>query len=384
MKKKRIHQIFTIAASMLVGGVIGGIAVLLVFSTPLFSPFIGSLRESSRPLDLLFIIPILLLVIFVHELGHLAGGMVRGMRFLLLIVGPFQWAKSATGISFTWNLNPSLMGGLAAAVPNRQRSLLPQLLGMVLGGPLASLLLGGSAIVTVSLLNGHLPDRPLNLILLTGLFSLLIFLATAIPSRVGGMQSDGWQLIELLRGGAAVLERQLIIEIMAASLAGERPRDWNKETIAQLEQLESRDPLRRIAASLQVLYHYWDRGEYERVEPLMDWIDKHLEYYPDGFRQAVHLELALLSLDSNVGSTGHSCVAAERHMTAAAGGIVDPARRQLLAAAFALREGRFDGAQLAIIEARRVLPRGMDPGINLFTADQLDRLEGDIERSVKR
>lgn len=369
---------------MLVGGVIGGIAVPLVFSTPLFSPFIGSLRESSRPLDLLFIIPILLLVIFVHELGHMAGGMVRGMRFLLLIVGPFQWAQSVTGISFTWNLNPSLMGGLAAAVPNRQRSLLPQLLGMVLGGPLASLLLGGSAIVTVSLLNGYLPDRPLNLILLTGLFSLLIFLATAIPSRVGGMQSDGWQLIELLRGGAAVLERQLIIEIMAASLAGERPRDWDQETIAQLEQLESRDPLRRIAASLQVLYHYWDRGQYERVEPLMDWIDKHLEHYPDGFRQAVHLELALLSLDSNVGSTGHSCFAAERHMTAAAGGIVDPARRQLLAAAVALREGRFDEVQLAIIEARRVLPRGMDPGINLFTADQLDRLEGDIERSVKR
>ena len=284
------------------------------------------------------------------------------------------------GVSFNWNLKPALMGGLAAAIPDRQRPLRPQLLRLVVGGPLASLLLGAGSIT--------LAGQPVGLLtpvlLMAGLLSLVIFLATAIPFRAGGMQSDGWQLIELLRGGKSVIERQLILELVGSSLAGQRPRDWDQETIGQLEQLDSRDPLRRIAASLQVVYHYWDRGEYERVEPLMDWIDKHLEHYPDGFRQAVHLELALLSLDSNVGSTGHSCVAAERHMTAAAGGIVDPARRQLLAAAFALREGRFDEAQLAIIEARRVLPRGMDPGINLFTADQLDRLEGDIERSVKR
>lgn len=362
---------------MLVGGVIGGIAVLLVFSTPLFSPFIGSLRESSRPLDLLFIIPILLLVIFVHELGHLAGGMVRGMRFLLLIVGPFQWAQSATGISFTWNLNPSLMGGLAAAVPNRQRPLLPQLLGMVLGGPLASLLLGGSAIITVSLLNGYLPDRPLNLILLTGLFSLLIFLATAIPSRVGGMQSDGWQLIELLRGGAAVLERQLIIEIMAASLAGERPRDWDKETIGQLEQLESRDPLRRIAARTMALYHYWDRGEMIAVESLAKWLDLHLEQYPDGFRQSIHLELALLADESNRPDDF------DRHRLQSKGGIVDRSRRLLLEATLAYRNAHPDDSIRSIESARRARSRGMDPGLNLLTTDQLDRLEAKADATLK-
>jgi len=380
MNKSRIQQIVTITVSMVLGGVVGWVGISLAARVAFISRMLDQIAQLPAPLVLLLLLPTMLLVIFVHELGHLAGGLSRGMRFLLLVVGPFQWTRSTMGVSFNWNLKPALMGGLAAAIPDRQRPLRPQLLRLVVGGPLASLLLGAGSIT--------LAGQPVGLLtpvlLMAGLLSLVIFLATAIPFRAGGMQSDGWQLIELLRGGKSVIERQLILELVGSSLAGQRPRDWDQETIGQLEQLDSRDPLRRIAASLQVVYHYWDRGEYERVEPLMDWLDKHLEYYPDGFRQAVHLELALLALDSNAGSTGHSRVAAERHMTAAAGGIVDPARRQLLAAAFALREGRFDGAQLAIIEARRVLPRGMDPGINLFTADQLDRLEGDIERSVKR
>ena len=380
MNKSRIQQIVTITVSMVLGGVVGWVGISLAARVAFISRMLDQIAQLPAPLVLLLLLPTMLLVIFVHELGHLAGGLSRGMRFLLLVVGPFQWTRSTMGVSFNWNLKPALMGGLAAAIPDRQRPLRPQLLRLVVGGPLASLLLGAGSIT--------LAGQPVGLLtpvlLMAGLLSLVIFLATAIPFRAGGMQSDGWQLIELLRGGKSVIERQLILELVGSSLAGQRPRDWDQETIGQLEQLDSRDPLRRIAASLQVVYHYWDRGEYERVEPLMDWLDKHLEYYPDGFRQAVHLELALLALDSNAGSTGHSRVAAERHMTAAAGGIVDPARRQLLAAAFALREGRFDEAQLAIIEARRVLPRGMDPGINLFTADQLDRLEGDIERSVKR
>ncbi|MEY4166636.1 MAG: hypothetical protein RIR52_460 [Acidobacteriota bacterium] len=380
MNKSRIQQIVTITVSMVLGGVVGWVGISLAARVAFISRMLDQIAQLPAPLVLLLLLPTMLLVIFVHELGHLAGGLSRGMRFLLLVVGPFQWTRSTMGVSFNWNLKPALMGGLAAAIPDRQRPLRPQLLRLVVGGPLASLLLGAGSITLAGQPAGLLTP----VLLMAGLLSLVIFLATAIPFRAGGMQSDGWQLIELLRGGKSVIERQLILELVGSSLAGQRPRDWDQETIGQLEQLDSRDPLRRIAASLQVVYHYWDRGEYERVEPLMDWLDKHLEYYPDGFRQAVHLELALLALDSNAGSTGHSHVAAERHMTAAAGGIVDRARRQLLAAAFALREGRFDEAQLAIIEARRVLPRGMDPGINLFTADQLDRLEGDIERSVKR
>ncbi|NDD62848.1 MAG: hypothetical protein EBZ36_02545 [Acidobacteria bacterium] len=327
---------------MVIGATIGGLAVGLFGRLPIGERFIKLASQS----DLLFILPILLLVIFVHELGHLAGGILRGMSFLLLVVGPFQWTRGVSGIRFGWNLNPGMMGGLAAATPDRQRPLLPQLLGLVLGGPLASLFLA----VGSFLLGDRLDGRPAALLLMTGLFSLAIFLVTALPFRAGGMQTDGWQLIEISRGGDGVVERQLILEIMGASLTGERPRNWNAEIIDRLENLVSREPLRNIAARILALYYHWDRGEQAQVESLAAWLNEHVAEYPAGFRQAIHVDLALLALDSEAGSEAASPAVIDRHVAAAAGGMVEPARRKLLAAKLAFRDGRLDEARVPIPE----------------------------------
>lgn len=63
-------------------------------------------------------LPVLILIVLgTHEIGHVLSGLSQGMRFLLLIVGPFGWHASASGIRFEWNTNPALMGGLAAMLP---------------------------------------------------------------------------------------------------------------------------------------------------------------------------------------------------------------------------------------------------------------------------
>jgi len=370
---KRTSEMLGLLGSMVIAATIGGLAVGLFGRLPIGERFIRLVSQS----DLLFILPILLLVIFVHELGHLAGGILRGMSFLLLVVGPFQWTRGVSGIRFGWNLNPGMMGGLAAATPDRQRPLLPQLLGLVLGGPLASLFLA----VGSFLLGDRLDGRPAALLLMTGLFSLAIFLVTALPFRAGGMQTDGWQLIEISRGGDGVVERQLILEITGASLTGERPRNWNAEIIDRLENLVSREPLRNIAARILALYYHWDRGEQAQVESLAAWLNEHVAEYPAGFRQAIHVDLALLALDSEAGSEAGSPAVIERHVAAAADGMVEPARRKLLAAKLAFRDGRLDEARQAIGEARKALPRSTDPGVSYLTADQLDQLEAAITAS---
>lgn len=358
---KRVRQLLSMAGSTLLGGIAGAATVTVALRFPMVKQLFKTLELWHVSL----LLPIGFLTILIHELGHLAGGMLRGTRFLLLVVGPFQWtARAAGGVRFGWNFNPSIMGGLAAATPARDRPLQPQLMGLVIGGPLASLLLGVGTVMIASQFENHV----WVLLLLTGLMSLMIFLVTAIPFRSGGMQSDGWQLIELLWGGASVVERQMIIEIMGYSLSGQRPRDWDRETVRQLEQLESREPVRQIAARLQALYHAWDREEMARVETLAAWLDQHLEEYPAGFRQAIHLELALLALSS--GRPGD----VKRHVDASKGGMVDPARRQLLTARLAFQDGQREECRRAILAARKALPRGMDAGLNLLTASQLDQL----------
>ncbi|NBO65669.1 MAG: hypothetical protein EBU88_12665, partial [Acidobacteria bacterium] len=142
MNKGRTRQIVTITTSLVIGGILGWVGISLVARVTFLRRMLDQIAQLPDILVVLLPIPVILLVIFVHELGHLAGGLSGGMRFLLLVVGPFQWTKSAVGVSFSWNLKPALMGGLAAALPDRQRLLSPQLLRLVVGGPLASLLMG--------------------------------------------------------------------------------------------------------------------------------------------------------------------------------------------------------------------------------------------------
>lgn len=369
--RKRVRQVLSTVGSTVLGGVAGAVMVILALQIPM----VEQLLKTMELWHALLLLPIGFLTILIHELGHLSGGMLRGMSFLMLVVGPLQWTvRTDGGVRFGWNFNPSLMGGLAAATPDRERPLLSQLLGMVTGGPLASLLLGVGAMMIAS----QFENGWRVLLLLTGLMSLLIFVVTAIPFRSGGMQSDGWQLIELLRGGAGVVERQLIIEIMGSSLSGQRPRDWDRVTIGQLEQLESREPVRQVAARMQALYHAWDGEEMVRAERLAAWLDQHLEEFPAGFRQAIHLELALLALQR--GRSGD----VKRHVEASKGGIVDPARRQLLAARLAFEEGQWEECRRAIVAARKALPRGMDAGLNLLTTDQLGQLEAEVAMAERR
>ena len=65
-------------------------------------------------------LPVLgLIVLGTHEIGHVLGGLSQGMRFLMLIVGPFGWHATASGTRFQWNTNLGLMGGLAATLPRQ-------------------------------------------------------------------------------------------------------------------------------------------------------------------------------------------------------------------------------------------------------------------------
>ena len=141
-------------------------------------PWLRAHLESLTAVDLVALPLLILLVLAVHETGHLIGGISRGMRFLLLIVGPMQWTRSPGGIRFKWHRNFGLMGGLAAATPDDQLPLEPQLQRLIVGGPLASLLLAAAAIGAGTFLDG----RPAAYAVIVGFMSAAIFIV--VQSRV--------------------------------------------------------------------------------------------------------------------------------------------------------------------------------------------------------
>ncbi len=355
------------AKALLVGVLLGAGGAVIGYLVGKYAAGLPWLRQHFEALgavDLLLLPVLILLVLATHEVGHLLGGFSRGMRFLLLIVGPFQWTRSPGGIHFKWVFNLGTMGGIAAATPDPAAPLTPQLRRLIIGGPLASLMMAVIGLVMALGFDGRAGAYGV----IIGAMSLLIFLVTATPLRAGGFMSDGMQLLELLRGGAAVTDRQVLVRLMGLSYGGIRPRDWEPQLVNDALAMQDAEPLRRVAGRTFALYQAMDRGDTESVHEQADWLAQHVDDYPDGFRQSITLELCL------VASQRGELEAAREWWQRSRGGVVDAARRALAEASLAALEGDAARLERALVAGRRALPRGMDSGINQLTADQLDSL----------
>jgi hypothetical protein len=327
-------------------------------------PELTSRLDALQMWDLLLLPISFLFVLAVHEAGHLLGGFRKGMRFLLYIVGPFQLTRTASGIRFNWIFNLGTFGGLAAATPDPEQPIRPQFLSLIAGGPLSSLLLAALGVAVFLFTEGRVSAHAL----LIALFSALIFLVTAVPSRAGGFMSDGMQFIEVLRGGDAVMERQQLTGLMAQSMAGIRPRDWKAEWLEPAAQAGVGDPMRRVAVRLMALLRAEDSGDTATADAHADWLAEHTDDYPQGFRQSLTIELCLHAL-----SRGNA-TAANMWMAQSKGGVVDKARRALAEAELALAEGDKSRALGKELEARSQLKHGMDAGLTQLTAERLQAL----------
>lgn len=324
--------------------------------------------------DLLALPVLFLLVVAVHEMGHLLGGLSQGMRFLLLIFGPFQWNATNDGVRFRWVTNLGLMGGLAAALPVRMDNLRQQMLPMIAGGPLASLVLA----VLAAVLSFGATGRVGGYAAVVALLSLAIFLVTAIPFRAGGFMSDGMQLLEVRRGGPSVIERADLIAVMAISLGGVRPRDWDTALVARLEAMHSTEPLRLLACWMLLLQRAMDRGDAVQAAGYAKDLAERIDDYPDGFRQSLHIELCIEAALRSDRET------AEQHLARTKGGVTERSRLELARALVCALQGDAAGAQRHCEAGQKTLRHAMDPGLARLTAEQLVFVEGQQQRASGR
>jgi len=137
------------------------------------------------------------LVILAHECGHGIAGLLNGMRCDLLVIGPLALRRVDGRLKPFWNRSPFLAGGAVVMLPSDGRNLRRRVTWMIAGGPLASLGLAAAGYV-IHVALGH--SRASQLCGFTGILSLAIFFATAIPSHIG-VPSDGLRLLTLVRGG---------------------------------------------------------------------------------------------------------------------------------------------------------------------------------------
>jgi Peptidase family M50 len=241
----------------------------------------------------------ILLVLLVHELGHLLGGHLVGFRAFLLIIGPFRFERSAAGWSMRLNTSLALSGGLAGSAPTDTRDLRRRTAIMVAAGPLASILLAliagfgaysfalTSTIATAPFLNA----LTFFTLITIAVMSAGIALVTLIPGRTSGFLTDGARLLRLLRGGPVAARDSALQAIGGSSLSGIRPRDWDPSLLHDACALEDGSAFAFNALQLMQI-HTADRGDINesllRLRALLTMMDR----IPKSQVAGIHLDAA--------------------------------------------------------------------------------------------
>lgn len=288
------------------------------------------------------LLAVMFLAILLHELGHVVGGKLAGMRFRFLAVGPLCVESEGERLRVRLNRSLALWGGIAGCTPENvgePEDLRKQMLSMVTGGPLTSLLTALVPLVWMS---------PFTV--MYSLMSGMIALATMLPLEAGGFASDGKRVLNLLRRTEAgwlwigVASLGTMAEVM-------RPRDWPRplvDSTTRAATLQSMDSV--MAKWLRHSYHY-DREENDLARQWLEQALSEEKYMSPAARPILYLSAA----DFHARVTQDVTTAREYLEKAKAPGFMTDETRALTEAAVLLLEGKKDEARLAIERGRAML-----------------------------
>ena len=235
------------------------------------------------PVPVLFLVLglVMFVVLLVHETGHVVGGVSAGFRFQLLTVGPFTLVREEGRVRLRANRDWGRAGGIASTLPVPGVDMRRGAMRMIVGGPLASVLLGIAGWIVFFATSG------LGSLMgaMAGGMSLAIGLMTSIPGAIGGYVSDGGRFLMLRRGGMEA-ERWMALGRLRAEV---RPRDWDLGG-ARAEWVDgSVDGV--IMASALYCYEL-DSGREEAAGQMLDRMISYLDVTPPYMRPGVLVEAA--------------------------------------------------------------------------------------------
>jgi hypothetical protein len=359
--KKRFLEVLPVAVLALVGAVVGYLA-----ASGGLDPLPGVALTRGQTLTILATLPVVYaFCIAVHEAGHVLGGRLVDFRTLLFIVGPLRVERTADGFETGLNRSVALAGGLAAMVPRGLHDLRRRTVVMVAFGPMASLMVGAQFLVLYQVASPALlrPDAAFPALLTamviaaTGILSLLVGIITLIPGRSGGFYSDGARLFRLLRADDAAEREMALVALTGMSMAGTRPRDWDRRLVEQCAGIRDGGPFE--VGGLQLAFaHALDSGDIDAARRNLEAALHRVGQLPRSARSSLLLAAAtfVALYDGDAGRARDLLSHARDGVLAA------PHRRRLAEAAVRLAEGDVAGARTAAGEVAPLSRRAVDRG----------------------
>ncbi len=208
-----------------------------------------------------------LVLIAVHEAGHHLAGALVGYRWKGWIVGPFQMSRETVGERMRFSLSKTLFSGRALVFPHESDTLKHRAI-FILGGPLATLLLGVGLLAYYLHLPEEQQDKAVILLTTIGLSGLFV-LSSAIPHSRNGFKSDATRLIELWKSRDRVARDTALMTLVKALQKGQRPRDWDEGFVKRMTALRDGKTNEALAAHYGF---YWaaDRSDWVQSGQYLD------------------------------------------------------------------------------------------------------------------
>jgi hypothetical protein len=166
----------------------------------------------------------------VHEMGHISVGLRYGWKFYLLVVGPIGLRRNddSDKVSIYLEKNPTMWGGVGAAIPREARAdnmkIWPKVL---LGGPIASIIMG-CIFTPLGIMTANFA------LLLLGLMPLGMGIACLLPLKTGITYTDGARWRRIRGGGQGTLEETALFKMMENSIT---KRDMRQIKYSDFEPL---------------------------------------------------------------------------------------------------------------------------------------------------
>jgi hypothetical protein len=202
----------------------------------------------------------LAVIVALHELGHIVGGLLGGMKLAGILLGPLNLFQ--TGGKWQFRFLRGLSTGATAGVrmiPTQPTYNRASRTLFVAGGPAASLLSGIGFLCWAAAIPNEQSARLWSFCAWTGILSLGILLLNLLPTRSQAFYSDGAKLLQILQ--RSVLEDYYWVLSLASSVAvtSIRPRDYDLEALRRVVESEVGRP-QRVVLHLMESECLFERG----------------------------------------------------------------------------------------------------------------------------
>lgn len=177
-----------------------------------------------------------LLHVILHEAGHLLAGILTGYKFVSFRIGTFVWIKNKEGkLEFKRMKIQGTGGQCLMCPPEVETEKCPYKLYHLFGG-LTNLILGTMGIILALIL----PQNIVTFILCEefGVIGIALGLTNLIPCKNGGMQNDGYNLLDLGHNVTAKKCMNLVLTMNALITIADSYADLPDGLVNELKSID--------------------------------------------------------------------------------------------------------------------------------------------------